>query len=82
MSVADLSSTPVLGVRVVVRFVWYMGSTTVTVITTSGRKEMSKQEGRLCWNSFRKAGYVPTDVTPFDDKGNLLPNDHTRSERR
>lgn len=80
MFVADLSSTPVLGVRVVIRFVWYIGSTTVTVITTRGRKEMSKHEGRLCWKSFRKAGYEATDVTPFDDKGNLLPFDHTRSE--
>ena len=80
MSVADLSSTPVLGIRVVVRFVWYMGLESVTVITTQGKREMTKKEARLCWKSFRKAGYEPTDVTPFTDKGDLLKFDHTRSE--
>ena len=79
LRIADLTSPGILGVTVVVRFVWNMGDVYVRVMTTQDSRTMTRHEARLCWKQFTKAGYKPSNDTMYSPTGDFLTHDDKRS---
>ena len=75
MRISDLSSPSVLGVTVVVRFVWNLGDSIVKVMTDNDQSTMPRTEARKCWKRFRKAGYKATDDTLIAADGGFVSNE-------
>ncbi len=78
LRIADLTSPGILGVTVVVRFVWNMGDVYVRVMTTQDSRTMTRHEARLCWKQFRKAGYKPSNDTMYTPTGDFIPTDPSK----
>lgn len=74
LRISDLSSPSVLGVTVVVRFLWVLGNSNVKVMTDDNQRTMPRTEARKCWKRFRKAGYKATDDTLIAADGGFVSN--------
>jgi len=74
LRISDLSSPSVLGVTVVVRFLWALGDSNVKVMTDDNQRTMPRTEARKCWKRFRKAGYKATDDTLIAADGGFISN--------